>query len=72
MSRETEGAVKNNKFSLYKKKLKYGSIATVITVVFIVFVIVINLIAGILTERTSSLTLQRKSIMKFPIKQQII
>lgn len=31
MSRETEGAVKNNKFSLYKKKLKYGSIATVIT-----------------------------------------
>ncbi len=26
MSRETEGAVKNNKFSLYKKKLKYGSI----------------------------------------------
>ncbi len=51
MSRETEGAVKNNKFSLYKKKLKYGSIATVITVVFIVFVIVINLIAGILTDR---------------------
>lgn len=51
MSRETESTVKNNKFSLYKKKLKYGSIATVITVVFIVFVIVINLIAGILTER---------------------
>ncbi len=34
-----------------KKKLKYGTLATVITVMFIAVVVVINLIAGILTDR---------------------
>ena len=34
-----------------KKKLKYGTMATVITVVFIAVVVFVNLIAGILTDR---------------------
>lgn len=39
------------KRSFNKKKLKYGTLATVITVVFIAFIVVVNLIAGILTDR---------------------
>lgn len=34
-----------------KKKLKYGTLATVITVFFIAFVVVVNLIAGVITEK---------------------
>lgn len=34
-----------------KKKLKYGALATTITIIFIAVIVVINLIAGILTDR---------------------
>lgn len=39
------------KFSLNKKKFKYGSIAMTITILFIAAIVVLNLIAGILTDR---------------------
>lgn len=45
MSKETAKEPKKKK-SFNKKKLKYGSVATVITVVFIAVIVFINLIAG--------------------------
>lgn len=50
MANETVKPEKEKK-PFNKKKLKYGTVATVITVVFIAFVVVINLIAGVLTDR---------------------
>lgn len=50
MANETVKPQKEKK-PFNKKKLKYGTVATVITVVFIAVVVVINLIAGVLTER---------------------
>lgn len=50
MANETVKPQKEKK-PFNKKKLKYGTVATVITVVFIAFVVVINLIAGVLTDR---------------------
>lgn len=47
MANETE----KEKKPFNKKKLKYGTVATVITVVFIAVVVVLNLIAGVLTDR---------------------
>lgn len=43
--------IKKEKKPFNKKKLKYGSIATVITLFFIAIVVFINLIAGLLTEK---------------------
>lgn len=50
MANETVKPQKEKK-PFNKKKLKYGTVATVITVVFIAVVVVINLIAGVLTDR---------------------
>lgn len=50
MANETVKPEKEKK-PFNKKKLKYGTVATVITVVFIAVVVVLNLIAGVLTER---------------------
>lgn len=50
MANETVKPEKEKK-PFNKKKLKYGTVATVITVVFIAVVVVINLIAGVLTDR---------------------
>ncbi|MGN0621847.1 MAG: Gldg family protein [Porcipelethomonas sp.] len=55
MSKEKPNAesaqVREKKPFLNKKKLKYGAVATVITIIFIVVVIILNLIAGILTDK---------------------
>lgn len=50
MSKKTEKEPKEKKH-FNKKKLKYGSVSTVITVVVIAVIVFINLIAGILTDR---------------------
>lgn len=50
MANETVKPEKEKK-PFNKKKLKYGTLATVITVFFIAFVVVINLIAGVITEK---------------------
>lgn len=50
MEKETVNPEKVKK-PFNKKKLKYGTLATIITVVFIAVVVVLNLIAGVLTDR---------------------
>lgn len=54
-----------------KKKLKYGTLATVITVMFIAVVVVINLIAGILTDR-KGLKLDLTEQKYFEVSQETI
>ena len=70
MSKETAKEPKKKK-SFNKKKLKYGSVATVITVVFIAVIVFINLIAGILTER-KGLKLDLTPEKYYDISQQTI
>lgn len=70
MSNETAKEPKEKKH-FNKKKLKYGSVATVITVVFIAVIVFINLIAGILTER-NGLKLDLTPEKYYDISQQTI
>lgn len=70
MSKETAKEPKEKKH-FNKKKLKYGSVATVITVVFIAVIVFINLIAGILTER-NGLKLDLTPEKYYDISQQTI
>lgn len=50
MAKET-GKPEKEKKPFNKKKLKYGALSTIITVMVIAVIVVINLIAGILTDR---------------------
>ncbi|MCM1226904.1 MAG: Gldg family protein [Clostridium sp.] len=50
MEKETVKPEKEKR-AFNKKKLKYGTLATIITVVFIAVIVVLNLIAGVLTDR---------------------
>ncbi|MGN1481389.1 Gldg family protein [Porcipelethomonas sp.] len=59
------------KKSFNKKKLKYGTVATVITVVFVAVVVFINLIAGILTDR-ENLKLDLTSQKYYEVSQDTI
>ncbi len=70
MSKETAKDPKKKK-SFNKKKLKYGSVATIITVIFIAVIVFINLIAGILTER-KGLKLDLTPEKYYDISQQTI
>lgn len=70
MSKETAKEPKEKK-PFNKKKLKYGSVATIITVVFIAVIVFINLIAGVLTER-KGLKLDLTPEQYYDVSQQTI
>ena len=72
-NKENAGAVKEpkEKRSFNKKKLKYGSIATVVTVIFIAAVVLVNLIAGQLSK-SHDLKLDLTKDQYYEVSQQTI
>lgn len=72
-NKENAGAVKEpkEKRAFNKKKLKYGSIATVVTVIFIAAVVLVNLIAGQLSK-SHDLKLDLTKDQYYEVSQQTI